>query len=364
MIIPFIALLVSLCVAVLLVRTQHLHARLSVDAADGGPQKFHVGPTPRIGGVPVMLGFLAGLALAAWKGVSPELAFWRWLICILPVFAAGLLEDMTKRVRPLWRLLAAFVSAALAWQLLNATIVRSGLPLLDGWLVWWPLSLSVTLIAVGGVAHAINIIDGYNGLAGMVSLMILGALGIVFLAVGDQSLLFVCLAMMGATAGFLLLNYPRGLIFAGDGGAYLWGFVLATLAVLAVARHHEVSPWFPLLLLIYPVWETLFSIYRKKILRKMSPGLPDGLHLHHLIFYRLARWLVGRQEARHLMRRNSRTSPYLWGLAALSVAPSMLFWRSDLALILCLLLFIVGYLWLYWRLIRFRAPRILLRRKR
>ena len=73
--------------------------------------------------------------------------------------------------------------------------------------------------------------------------------------------MMICLA--GATAGFLVWNYPRGLIFAGDGGAYLWGVVIAMASVLLVQRHALVSPWFPMLLLIYPVWETLFSIYRK-----------------------------------------------------------------------------------------------------
>jgi len=163
--------------------------------------------------------------------------------------------------------------------------------------------------------------------------------------------------MFGAVAGFLVFNFPRGLIFAGDGGAYVIGFFIAELSVLLVTRHPTVSPWFPLLLVAYPVWETLFSVYRKKVLRGQSPGMPDGLHFHMLVYKRLVRWMVGSREAQHLLHRNSRTSPYLWGVAALTVIPAVLFWQRTLALQLCFGGFVLGYVWLYGRIVRFRSPR-------
>lgn len=167
----------------------------------------------------------------------------------------------------------------------------------------------------------------------------------------------LCFAATGAVLGFLVWNFPRGMIFAGDGGAYLIGFLIAELSVLLVARHPQVSPWFPLLLVIYPVFETLFSIYRKKFLRGMSPGMPDGLHLHMLVYKRLVRWMVGSREARHLTRRNSMTSPYLWALSSLSVAPAMLFWNNTTVLMVCVGVFVLTYLYLYRMIIRFRSPR-------
>ncbi|MBV8046602.1 MAG: glycosyl transferase, partial [Paludibacterium sp.] len=158
-------------------------------------------------------------------------------------------------------------------------------------------------------------------------------------------------------AGFLLLNYPRGLIFAGDGGAYLMGFLIAELSVLLVARNPLVSPWFPLLLVIYPVFETLFSIYRRKFLQDRAIGYPDALHLHSVIYRRLVRWMVGSHEAKHLTRRNSMTAPYLWVLASLSIAPAMLFWHNTTILMICVLLFIALYISLYRMIIRFKTPR-------
>lgn len=123
--------------------------------------------------------------------------------------------------------------------------------------------MGLAVLAIGGLPHAFNIIDGYNGLAGMVAVLISLALVHVALQLGDRQLAAVLVVLVGATAGFLVWNYPHGKIFAGDGGAYLWG-VIAYGCVALVARHPEVSPWFPMLLLCYPVSETLFSIYRKK----------------------------------------------------------------------------------------------------
>jgi protein-S-isoprenylcysteine O-methyltransferase Ste14 len=105
------------------------------------------------------------------------------------------------------------------------------------------------------------------------------------------------------------------------------------------------------------VFETLFSIYRRRVLRDQSPGIPDGIHLHSLIYRRVVRWAAGAGEAKALTRRNSMTSPYLWLLCMCAVVPAMLFWQSTAALAMFIVLFSAGYTLLYWRIVRFRAPR-------
>jgi UDP-N-acetylmuramyl pentapeptide phosphotransferase/UDP-N-acetylglucosamine-1-phosphate transferase len=171
-------------------------------------------------------------------------------------------------------------------------------------------------------------------------------------------------AMIGGLLGFLIWNYPRGLIFLGDGGAYLIGFWIAELSVLLTARHPEVSKWFPLLLCCYPIFETLFTIYRRLILKRTHPGMPDALHLHQLIYRRVVRWSVGSEDDRLLTQRNALTSPYLWLLCALAVMPAILFWRNHLALKFFVLVFACTYVWIYWALVRFKAPeRLILQNK-
>jgi UDP-N-acetylmuramyl pentapeptide phosphotransferase/UDP-N-acetylglucosamine-1-phosphate transferase len=163
--------------------------------------------------------------------------------------------------------------------------------------------------------------------------------------------------------GFFIWNFPAGLVFLGDGGAYFLGFYLAELAILLLHRNPGVSPMFPLLLCIYPVFETLFSIYRRRVLRGRPVGMPDGVHLHSLIYRRFMRWAAGERTARELTRRNSMTSPYLWILCMLSVIPAVLWWNSTPILAGFILLFAITYISLYWKIVRFRAPRWLVFRR-
>jgi UDP-N-acetylmuramyl pentapeptide phosphotransferase/UDP-N-acetylglucosamine-1-phosphate transferase len=164
------------------------------------------------------------------------------------------------------------------------------------------------------------------------------------------------MVLAGATVGFLVWNYPRGLIFAGDGGAYLWGVVISVASIQLVQRYSQVSPWFPILLLIYPVWETLFSIWRK-LMRGQSPGVADALHFHQLIYRRIVRGVFDDDEARRMLMRNNRTSPYLWGFTVLTVIPAVLFWRNTPVLIFFTLLFVVSYVWAYVSIVRFKVPK-------
>jgi UDP-N-acetylmuramyl pentapeptide phosphotransferase/UDP-N-acetylglucosamine-1-phosphate transferase len=166
----------------------------------------------------------------------------------------------------------------------------------------------------------------------------------------------MAIALAAATAGFLAWNYPRGLIFAGDSGAYLWGTVIAILSITLVQRHPIVSPWFPMLLLIYPVWETLFSIYRK-MARGDSPGMADALHLHQLVYRRIVRSVLDGDEAQRLLSRNNRTAPYLWSFIGLTVAPAVMFWRFSAVLAAFCVLFAVCYVTAYVALVRFKAQR-------
>ncbi|TSE23008.1 putative undecaprenyl-phosphate N-acetylglucosaminyl 1-phosphate transferase [Tepidimonas sediminis] len=237
---------------------------------------------------------------------------------------------------------------------------RLGVPGVDALLALWPLlAWAVTLVAVAGVANAVNIIDGFNGLAAATSMLMFAAFGYVAWALGDAFIVQVCLAMIGALAGFFVWNYPRGLIFLGDGGAYLVGFLLAEVAVLLVVRHPQLSPWFCLLVCAYPITETLFSIYRRWR-HACHPGMPDRLHLHSLICRRVLRGASRTPETK--IRRNSATSPYLWGLTGVAVLPAVLAWRQPWAMVLGVAGFVAVYVALYCAIVRMRTPSWLRRR--
>ena len=107
---------------------------------------------------------------------------------------------------------------------------------------------------------------------------------------------------------------------------------------------------------IYPIFETVFSIYRRKFVRGRPVGMPDGVHLHSLIYRRLMRRVIENESAESLTRRNSMTAPYLWVLCMLSVIPAMLFWDNSRVLGFFIVLFGVTYVALYGRIVRFKVP--------
>jgi UDP-N-acetylmuramyl pentapeptide phosphotransferase/UDP-N-acetylglucosamine-1-phosphate transferase len=352
-----IAFAASFAVTLVVVRHAKALERLIADHDLSGPQKFHAHPVPRIGGLGIVLGVCASIVVAAWlePALTPLAA--GLVVAALPTFAAGIAEDVTKAQSPRRRMFFTAVSAAIAALSIDALITRTDIPGLD-WVVGFGFgALVVTMFVVCGVANAVNIIDGFNGLASMCVGLMLAGLAYVAFGLGDEIIGRLALLGIGALLGFFLLNFPAGLIFLGDGGAYFIGFFLAELAILLLARNPGLSPMFPLLLCIYPVFETLFSIYRRRWLRGRPMGMPDGAHLHSLIYRRFLRWAAGPRTARELTRRNSLTSPYLWVLCSLSVVPATLFYDSTPIQAACIVLFGVTYVGLYWRIVRFRAPR-------
>jgi UDP-N-acetylmuramyl pentapeptide phosphotransferase/UDP-N-acetylglucosamine-1-phosphate transferase len=347
------AAVVAACFAYLIVRYPLAHLRISQDLPGAGPQKFHLQPTPRIGGIAVFSG-LGIAALILWVENSPvvELALGA-IACGVVAFGGGLAEDFTKRMRVRLRLLLTFISATLGFFFLDARITELALPGFDWALQFTLFSFVFTLFAVGGFAQAMNIVDGFNGLAGVISLIFLGAIAYVARTVGDDGVMWAALSLGAAIAGFLVFNFPRGLLFLGDGGAYLIGFLIAEFAVLLVHRNSEVSPWFALTVLAYPIVETVFSMYRKRILRRQSAGDPDGIHLHMLIHKRLVRRYRGTGPD---LWANASTSPFLWVLAAVPAVPAALYWDQTPVLQGVMVGFIGLYVWLYWRIVRFQAP--------
>lgn len=355
-----VAFVVAALAAGFIVRWMRSHA---ANYSAGMPQRFHHGDVPRLGGLAVLLGAVAAWGLGmvqSWLGDTGSLRLggWvaLWLLTLLPAAAGGIAEDLTQRLTVRYRLGLTAASGLLAVLLLGLAVPRLDLPWLD-WL-WagapW-IGVALALLAIAGLPHAFNIIDGYNGLAGMVAVIVCLALAHVALQVGDRALAALLVSTAAATGGFLLWNYPRGMLFAGDGGAYVWGVVIALASVSLVQRNAQVSPWFPMLLLIYPVWETVFSMYRKWV-RGVSPGVADALHFHQLIYRRIVRSVFHDDESRRMLMRNNRTSPYLWGFTLLTVVPAVLFWNTTWVLMAFCALFVVTYVAAYLAIVRFKVP--------
>ncbi len=349
----YVATLVSFATAVLLVLTKSWHGRFSMDGL-AGVQKMHKVPTPRIGGVAIVMGVLAGYWVA-----QPErqAILGVLLVAGLPAFVFGLAEDVTKQVGVMARLLATMASGVLGWWLTGTAITGVDVPLVDALFAWLPVSVLFTAFAVGGVANAINIVDGFNGLASGFVVIALLAISAICLAVGDVNLAIACLSVAGAVVGFWALNWPWGKIFLGDGGSYFGGFALAWACVLLIERHTSITAFAPLLVCIHPVTEVLFSIYRRRV-RKAHPGHPDRLHLHSLMMRRMVKPFLNRLMPDDPQTAESLCNPITGLLLALISIPAgaaayLFKYQTAWAALACLG-FVLGYLALYARVVRFR----------
>jgi len=334
----------SFLVCALLVLTQRWHGRLSHDHDLDGVQKLHAQPVPRIGGVGLFLGLAAGIGASLWLNDQSNALALPLFLCALPVFLAGLVEDLTKRVSVRARLMASFVSAALAVWLVGAQLPDLDIVGLDLLMQVPVLAILFTCFAVGGMTNSVNIVDGLNGLASGAITLMLGGLATIAWMHGDQDVMQLCLWGMAATIGFLVLNYPFGRIFLGDGGAYLGGFWVAECGVLLLARNPEISTWAVLMVCAYPSWETLFSMYRRRAARVAS-GQPDMEHMHHLVYQRMQ----GSPDAKSLPTwlQHGLTSAVLWGLVACCQAVAIVAATNTAALVLGFGVFVGAYCWGY-----------------
>ena len=324
------------------------------DSAEG-VQKFHVNPTSRLGGVAIFLGLAVSgqsvLSIAEFQHYS----FW-FLLTAVPVWLAGLTEDLTRRVGPTLRLVMATLSAAWLFDALGVSVNRTDVWPIDLLLSIPGVPLCVTLLVVAGFTHSVNIVDGFHGLA--CGLVIIALSGLAFMAwnMRDILLLQMCLTSMAVVLGFFVLNWPKGAIFLGDAGAYLIGFWVVELGILLAMRNPQISPMAPVVAGLLPLIETLFSMYRRNIVRNHPVNQPDALHLHTLVYRRMLFNPALKYSANQLNAVNAKVAIFFWLTAAIFAALACIFAESTEAQLALMLIYLGMYNWLYMRLVRFNAP--------
>ena len=374
------AFVVSLTVAWLLVVSSRWHLRLTDDCQGYLPQKIHLGAVPRIGGAAIVLGVVAGGYTAVSGPDSPLLGprALGLLLGALLVFMIGLAEDVFKRIQPGYRMLGMVFGALIALHYANIVLLNTRVPAIDALFALYGVAIALTIFGIVGITNAFNIIDGLNGLLGGISLITLTAIAVVAWHLGDMKVELMAGIIAAAMLGFLPFNWPRARLFAGDGGAYFLGFMVAGLLLLLVSRNSAVSPWFGLTATALPLCETLHSIWRRLQLR-VATTEPDFGHLHQLVRervlrgrmllalreYRATRALPGvdrraRARAPGFRFPNGSVSPWLWGLHASAVALGAALYQNTAAQMLLFAGFILAYRLIYMRLGRSARQRSLI----
>lgn len=327
-----------------------VNTSLGIDGATG-VQKFHVRPTSRLGGVAIVLGVFTGVYL------SKEPISWLLTLCAIPVFAGGMCEDLTQRVGPNTRLILAIVSASASYFWLGIGVHRTDVGTIDQLLKLPFAGYLMTMLVAAGFTNGVNIIDGFHGLAaGTASIMMASFLAMAWQA-GDAFMVQLCGLSIACVAGFLIFNWPWGRIFLGDAGAYLLGFWIVEMGLLLVIRNPDISPMAPVVVGIFPLIETLFTMYRRKFVRNHPVNHPDALHLHTLVYRRLVSSPIRHHTHALKNRANAQVAWYFWVPAAGFGALAVTFQSRTSILLVLMLAYLAIYVWLYRRLVQFRAPR-------
>lgn len=334
-----------------------------------GVQKFHVNPTSRLGGVAIFLGFCVSVfpvsllhpLYASNTGQVSEfqnVSFW-FLLTSMPVWLAGLVEDLTHRVGPTLRLIMATLSAAWLFSVLGISVTRTDVWPIDLLLGIPGAPLCITLLVVAGFTHSVNIVDGFHGLACGLVIIALIALAYMAWRVDDALVLQLSLFSIAVVLGFFVFNWPRGAIFMGDAGAYLAGFWLVELGILLAMRNPNVSPMAPVVAALLPLIETLYSMYRRKVVSNHPINHPDALHLHTLVYRRLVFNPSKTYSAIEKNALNARVAVYFWSPGALFALLACIFYSSTVKQLVLMLSYVMMYIWLYVRLVRFNAPSLM-----
>jgi len=262
--------LLSIFILMVIIHLSHKHELFIDDAAHDKPQNYHQDSTPRAGG----LGILAGLLLLALSALGLK-----FLLPVTLAFLSGIFEDFHNSLSPRRRLSLQITAALSAIWLTDSVVTYLGLGIS---MPYW-MGILFSTFAIVGMMNAVNIIDGFNGLASGVILLILLSFAITSYEQNNMDIFYIVLTTAGATFAFFLLNFPKGKIFLGDGGAYMLGFIVAIIGIFLAAKYESVSPWYVLAIFIYPVWEVIFSIIRKLSIG-LSPMQPDSYHFHMLVY--------------------------------------------------------------------------------
>jgi UDP-N-acetylmuramyl pentapeptide phosphotransferase/UDP-N-acetylglucosamine-1-phosphate transferase len=183
----------------------------------------------------------------------------------------------------------------------------------------------LTALVMVGVCQAFNLIDGLHGLCGFASLIAAGALALIGLKTGQNQMVQLLWVVMATVGGFLLVNFPRGLLFLGDAGAYVIGFILACIAVKMLMLQPDLSPWALVLVFFWPLADMVLSVARRTA-KQISPLRADKMHFHHVVQRSVEiHFLGGKKGAFSNPLATAILLPFLAAPAAMGV----LFWNQN-----------------------------------
>ena len=244
-----------------------------VDVPDA--RKVHSAPIPRCGGLAMAVGAL--LPVLMWTQDTPfgrAMLIGSWILVIF-----GLIDDwkgLNYKIK-----FASQIAAAVVMVVYGGVEIRSLGALLPGdMLLPGYLAIPLTILVIVGVTNAINLADGLDGLAGGISLLSFICVAYLAYRTDNPSIVVGAVAISGAIFGFLRYNTHPAVVFMGDAGSQFLGFTAISLSLHITQEQTPLSPLVPLLLLGFPVLDTL-TVMLQRVAEGRSPFYPDKNHFHH-----------------------------------------------------------------------------------
>ena len=234
----------------------------------------HHGKISRIGGVAIYLAFFITMAFF----VSTDRALSGIVIGGSIMFFAGLIDDLID-MKPIVKLALEIVAAiVLIYYGVSVDVIR-----IFGVVIDIPfLTVLFTVMWIAGITNSVNLMDGLDGLAGGMSVVILVVIGCLALVERRIDVVTITFILAGATFGFLIFNAHPASIFMGDCGSLFLGFMISAISLLGFKSSTIVTLALPMLLLMLPIIDTLSAILRRT-LKGMKFMQADKSHIHHLL---------------------------------------------------------------------------------
>ena len=240
----------------------------------------HVSLTPRLGGLAIFAGFLS--ALTIFGDITDSIQ--KLVAGAILLFFIGLKDDIVA-ISPFKKFFIQIISTCIVIFIGDIRLTD-----LQGFLGYGHLedgiSYGITFLAIVGITNAVNLIDGLDGLAGSIVLVISFTFGFYFLYNGSalyQPYAYVAFCLAGGVLGFLRYNGTRAIIFMGDTGSLVCGFLVSVLAIQFIEmKSVNAAPSIALAAIIVPVFDTL-RVFFFRIIQGRSPFSPDKNHIHHIL---------------------------------------------------------------------------------
>jgi len=292
------------------------------------PQAFHQNSTYRLGGLTIFLTLnIVFLYLYFTKGIF----YFEYASFCISFFILGFLDDLKVNIRPKFRLLI-MIGLLITLIIFNKfSIGTIDLEYLDNLMRIDIFALFFVVLCFLFIINGCNLIDGFNGLLSIHTLIIFAVLIFINSGVGcylgfpcetNSTDLFFYISLIIFI--FLIFNFPKAKIFLGDSGAYLVGILISISTIHTNNHYPEVSSFFFCILLFYIFFEVFFSFFRKIFFVGQSPLLPDKNHLHMLLY----KYLLKKNNKEIIS--NYKVSIYINLIYLLLITPGIIFMSNSI----------------------------------